>query len=135
MVTSLQIGSDAPTQISNIVFYICPIFGLGPRGYVQNLSDDMVKVVAEGNVTDLERFADALAMKNHIINVSAIEKQYTPSTGEFEGFGIALNEDDAELYEVAKGLYEMFSDSKSSLKERITRLESDMDKIKAKIGL
>lgn len=58
-------------------------------GYVQNLSDGRVKVVAEGTPGELGRFRDAIdqAMTGHIKTASVSE---TPATNEFPGFAIAL---------------------------------------------
>ena len=79
------------------VVTIAKAFGL--QGTVQNLPDGRVKVEAEGEEADLERFANALVMKNAIINVIGIEKQYGPSTGGFVGFAKIVDdgETDARL--------------------------------------
>lgn len=63
-------------------------FGLtfGLHGYVKNLPDGTVQVVAEGEETILEKFADALMVKERVIEVSKIEKQYSPATGELDFF-------------------------------------------------
>lgn len=74
---------------------IARAFGL--KGIVQNLPDGRVKVEAEGEDVDLERFADALMMKNAIIDVTGIEKKYGPSTGGLERF--AKIADDGETDE------------------------------------
>jgi hypothetical protein len=47
-------------------------------------------------------------MKERYINVSAIEKLYSPATGEFKTFDILWDERDAELYELAEVLIEAF---------------------------
>lgn len=82
---------------------------LGLRGYVKNLPDGAVQAVVEGIETDLEKFADdVLAVRARSINVSAVEKCYSPATGEFKTFEILWDERDAELYEVAEVLIEAF---------------------------
>jgi acylphosphatase len=69
------------------------------NGYVQNLADGSVKVVAEGNEPELERFARALVMKNTIIDVSGIETEHSTATGEYNGFAkmVDSGETDARL--------------------------------------
>lgn len=81
---------------------------IGLHGYVKNLPDGSVQVVAEGKEADLERFAEALAVNKRNISVSSIERQYSPATGEFKTFEILWDEKDAELYEVAEVLIEAF---------------------------
>jgi acylphosphatase len=69
------------------------------NGYVKNLADSRVKVVAEGDDLDLERFAKALVMKNTLIDVSDIEAEYSPPNGEYDGFAkmVDSGETDARL--------------------------------------
>ncbi|KAF5428096.1 MAG: Acylphosphatase [Candidatus Methanomarinus sp.] len=56
------------------------------NGIVSNLPDGRVKIVAEGNETDLEQFIIALDIRNTLINVTNIDKDYSTSFGEYEGF-------------------------------------------------
>ena len=66
------------------VLAIARDFGL--KGYVQNLDDGRVKVVAEGETGDLESLLAALDIKNTIINVVDIKSEYSSASGDFEGF-------------------------------------------------
>jgi acylphosphatase len=59
---------------------------LGLKGYVQNLEDGRVKVVAEGENTNLEILLGALDIKNTLIHVVDIKKEYSSATSDFEGF-------------------------------------------------
>ena len=61
------------------VLTIARDFGL--KGYVQNLDDGRVKVVAEGETGDLESLLGALDIKNTIINVVDIKSEYSSATG------------------------------------------------------
>jgi acylphosphatase len=56
------------------------------NGIVSNLPDGRVKIVAEGNETDLEQFIIALDIRNALINVTNIDKDYSTPFGEYEGF-------------------------------------------------
>jgi acylphosphatase len=78
------------------------------NGYVKNLPDGRVQVVAESEVVDLERFASTLAIKERWASVSTIDKCYSLATGEFKSFDILWDERDAELYEIAEVLIEAF---------------------------
>ena len=57
-------------------------------GYVRNLPDGRVELVAEGSPNDVERFIDEVA---RVMNayITGIERESGPATGEFESFRIA----------------------------------------------
>lgn len=56
-------------------------------GYVQNLPDGRVRLVAEGETNELERFLAAVAaeLERYIADV---QSRAAEATGEFAGFGI-----------------------------------------------
>lgn len=57
------------------------------KGYVQNLSDGSVRLVAEGEMSELDRFLGAvgLELERYIAN---IQTRISQATGEFEHFSI-----------------------------------------------
>jgi acylphosphatase len=59
---------------------------LGLKGYVQNLDNGLVKVVAEGETANLEELLKAIDIKNTLINVTDIQKEYSPVIGDFGSF-------------------------------------------------
>jgi acylphosphatase len=59
---------------------------LGLMGFVQNLPDGRVKVVAEGDEPALERFLNDLSIKDPLIDVRSIESNYTSAMGDFIRF-------------------------------------------------
>jgi acylphosphatase len=59
---------------------------LGLRGTVENLDDGRVKIVAEGDEDKLKWFEEAIVIKNTLIIVSAIEKEYSEPKGEVSKF-------------------------------------------------
>ena len=59
---------------------------LGLRGTVENLDDGRVKIVAEGDEDKLKWFEEAIVIKNTLIIVAAIEKEYSEPKGEVSKF-------------------------------------------------
>jgi acylphosphatase len=62
------------------------------KGHVQNLPDGIVKIIAEGEEADLERFIQGINIKNSPIYVNDIAKEYSNPTGDYESFYKLLNE-------------------------------------------
>ena len=58
------------------------------RGYVKNLRDGRVELVAEGDRKELMKFLERLqtVFRQHVKDVQV---QWEPAMGKFEGFGIA----------------------------------------------
>ena len=100
-------------------------FGL--TGYVQNLDDGRVKVVAEGQDYDLESLLSAIDIKNTLIQVADIQKAYSAATNEFQGFFKVISgsgETDQRIDQAAELLKELISVNKDVLKEiKATREE------------
>jgi len=59
---------------------------MGLVGMVQNRPDGRVLVIAEGEKADLERFAEALQIKNTAIHVQEVSLELMPGSGEFSNF-------------------------------------------------
>ena len=101
---------------ANVVI-LANAFGL--QGYVQNLPSGKVKVVAEGEQTDLERFLNCLAIKDALIDVQSIENEYTAATGDFIGFEkmVSGGETDQRLDKAADLLKDLIVVSKEIVVE------------------
>ena len=99
---------------------------LGLVGFVQNLPDGRVKVVAEGDDSTLERFLNDLRIKDSLIDVQDIEVNYTSAMDDFIRFEkmVADGETDQRLDRAA----EMLSDIISSLHN----LQADGSQIRGK---
>ena len=113
------------------VISIARDFGL--LGYVQNLDDGRVKVVAEGEDYDLESLLAALDIKNTLIRVADIQKEYSAATDEFQGFFKAITgngETDQRLDEAAELLKQLIDVNKDVLKE----IKATRDDLRTEIG-
>ncbi len=106
---------------------------LGLNGYVQNLPDGRVKVIAEGEEVDLERFLNALKIRDSLIDVQSIEAQYSAATGEYVGFEkmVAKGETDQRLDKAADLLKDLIVVNKEVVKELKATREGLRDEIKA----
>ncbi|MDQ1262123.1 MAG: hypothetical protein QG575_1304 [Euryarchaeota archaeon] len=59
---------------------------LGFKGFVENLDDGRVRIVAEGDEDRLKWFEEAIDIKNTLIQVSNIEKEYSSAIGNVSKF-------------------------------------------------
>ena len=58
---------------------------------MQNLENGLVKVVAEGETANLEELLKAIDIKNTLINVTDIRKEYSPAIGDFDSIFKAVS--------------------------------------------
>ena len=89
------------------VIDIANAFGL--RGMIENQKDGLVKIIAEGEEEKLRWFESAIDIKNALIRVSSIEKEYSQASGDFENFGklVLKGETDSRLDTAAVYLKEI----------------------------
>ena len=115
--TAFISGMVQKTGYRASVVILANAFGL--QGYVQNLPSGKVKVVAEGEQTDLERFRSCLMIKDALIDVQSIENEYTAATGEFTGFEkmVSGGETDQRLDKAADLLKDLIVVSKEIVVE------------------
>jgi acylphosphatase len=137
------------------------------KGYVRNLDDGRVEIMAEGEEKELEDFLARIQVKEEPISVERIEVHEEKPTGEFKTFRIVTGSLEEEMVEgfgtgasylmLMLGLQkemigmqkEMLSlqretleevralrqDLVSVLNERLRKLEEDVARIKAKLGI
>ncbi|OPY52528.1 MAG: Acylphosphatase [Methanosaeta sp. PtaU1.Bin112] len=103
-------------------------FGL--KGMVENLKDGRAKIIAEGEDEKLKWFASAIDIKNTLIHVSSIEKQYSPASNEFDSFGklVAKGETDAMLDTAAGYLKELVFEVKNLNNNLSSKMDQMLDK-------
>ncbi len=61
---------------------------LGIKGNVRNLPDGNVKVVCEGEKENIEKFINAIDIKERFIKVVNIDKKFSKAVGKFKDFKI-----------------------------------------------
>jgi acylphosphatase len=107
---------------------IANAFGL--KGMVENQKDGRVKIIAEGDEEKLKWFESAINIKNTLICVSSIDKEYSPASGEFDGFGklVIKGETDTRL-DMAAGYLKILISAVNNLNDN---LGGKMDKMLGK---
>jgi acylphosphatase len=115
--------------------------GLGLKGFVENLNDDRVRIIAQGEEEKLKLFAGAIDIKNSLIKVSSIETEYSDANGYFGGFYkmVETGETDSRLDEginVLKGMKDVLililnkqDETTHEIKETNRNLGSKMDQM------
>jgi acylphosphatase len=95
------------------------------RGYVRNLTDGRVKIVAEGSKADLERFLAAIKIENTLIKVEDIKAEFSEAEGAYEDFFKVAGEreTDARLDLAATHLKELISVVRDGFKDNGSRLD------------
>jgi acylphosphatase len=80
---------------------------IGVTGFVENLKPYDVRIIAEGEKGDLEKFIQQIKIKDDpLIKVSDVSVEYKEPIGEFEYFEIkrgSHEEEDAERWDAAAG--------------------------------
>jgi acylphosphatase len=123
---------------------IARAFGL--KGMIENLDDGRVKIIAEGDDEKLKWFEHAIEIKNTLIQVSNVEKTYSPAGGEFAKFGKLVDEGETDS-RLDKGIEVMNSmlvaikqvnttliDMNSNLGGKMDNLSGKMDEVNENLG-
>ena len=93
------------------------------KGNVQNLPDNRVKIIAEGEESNLEQFIQAVNIKNTLIKVKDIEKQYSDPSGEYQSFYKIVDEGETD---------ERLDTAADLLKELIHVTKNGFDRLEVK---
>ncbi|MGB3944151.1 MAG: acylphosphatase [Methanothrix sp.] len=99
-------------------------------GWVGNLPDGRVEVVAEADAAALDRFVSALKVKNALIDVSDIEVERQDATGEFKAFSKLVDEGetDARLDRSAELLKELIDVTRFGFSDLGQKMDKMLDK-------
>jgi acylphosphatase len=104
------------------VVTIARAFGL--KGYVRNLPDGRVKILAEGPFDDLDWFLKAIRIENTLIKVDDVQSEFSDALGSYDDFFKVAgeNETDARLDVAAGHLKELIVVVKDGFKETVSKL-------------
>ena len=126
-------GSVQSAGYRSRVVTIANAFGI--RGSIQNLPDGRVKIIAEGDEKDLERFIQAVDIKNALINVTSIEKEYSTPSGDYVSFYklVGGGETDERLDTAADLLKELIHTTKNGFEAVGGKVDKLGDELGGKI--
>lgn len=120
--TAFVFGKVQMAGYRSKVVTIARAFGL--KGYVRNLQDGRVKILAEGPLDDLERFLKAIKIENTLIKVDDIQSEFSDALGAYDDFFKVAgeNETDARLDVAAGHLKELIVVVKDGFRETVSKL-------------
>ncbi len=107
-------------------------------GNVQNLEDDRVKIIAEGEEEGLKGFLDAIRIKNTLINVDDVDVEYSGASGEYADFYklVGVGETDERLDKASGYLKEMIVVMKNGfggMKEEISGVKEEIAEMRGEM--
>lgn len=102
------------------------------KGYVKNLPDGRVKVLAEGSEADLERFVKAIKIENALIKVEDIQVELSEGTEAYDDFFkvVGDHETDERLDMTAEHLKELIFVVKEGFKEMSVKQDDLIETVK-----
>jgi len=117
-----KIKATVSGRIQNVgyrakVIRIAKDFGL--TGFIQNLDDGQVRIIAESKNGDFGKFIDAIRIKNTLIDVVDVEVEYADATGDFADFYklVGGGETDERLDKASDYLKEMIEVMRSGFSD------------------
>ncbi len=115
---------------------------LGIKGFIQNLSDGRVKIIAQGEQSELDKLIQAINISNSLINVTNIEKEYSTYSDDYEGFNKVVGDGETdERLDNAVDLFKKlitvtengFSNLGKELGDKIDRVGDKVDQVGDKV--
>lgn len=103
-------------------------------GIVQNISDGTVKIIAEGERTNLSTFVDEIDIRNFLIRVTDIERKDSEYIGEYDSFYklVGAGETDERLDTAAELLKELIIVTKGGFEDLELITRNGFDKLEKK---
>ena len=111
---------------------------LGVKGLIQNLPDGRVKIIAQGEQSDLDKLIKDINISNSLINVINIEQEYSTPSDEYEGFNKVVGEGETDerldnAVDLFKELITITKDGFNNLGDKIDRVGDKVDQVGDKV--
>jgi acylphosphatase len=104
---------------------------LGIKGFIQNLSDGRVKIIAQGEQSELDKLIQAINISNSLINVTNIEQEYSIPSDDYEGFNKVVG--DGETDERLDNAVDLFKKLITVTEDGFSNLGDKVDQSKIEI--
>jgi len=134
-----KIRATVSGRIQNVgyrakVIGIAKDFGL--TGFVQNLDDGRVRIIAESKNGDFEKFLDAIRIKNTLIDVADVEVEHAEPTGDFADFYklVGEGETDERLDKASDYLKEMIDVMRTGFGSLDSKMDVMIDVMRTGFG-
>ena len=105
---------------------------LGIKGSIQNLPDGKVKIIAQGEQTELDKLIHDINISNSLINVTNIEQEYSTPSDDYEDFDKVVG--DGETDERLDNALDLFKKLIAVTEDGFNRLENKQDQTIDKIS-
>jgi len=106
-------------------------------GYAENLPDGRVRIIAEGEVDQLDFYKEHIDIKNTLIHVENIEYTESEATGEFYGFLklVTNDETDARLDTAANILKDVIVNMNRGFDKLSNSMETGFNKVNTTLDI
>ena len=104
---------------------------LGIKGFIQNLPDGRVKIIAQGEQSELDKLIQAINISNSLINVTNIEQEYSTYSDDYEGFNKVVG--DGETDERLDNAIDLFKKLITVTEDGFSNLGDKVDQSKIEI--
>jgi len=105
---------------------------LGIKGSIQNLPGGKVKIIAQGEQTELDKLIHDINISNNLINVTNIEQEYSTPSDDYEDFDKVVG--GGETDERLDNALDLFKKLIAVTEDGFNRLENKQDQTIDKIS-
>ena len=111
---------------------------LGIKGFIQNIPNGRVKIIAQGEQSELDKLIQAINISNSLINVTNIEQEYSIPSDDYEGFNKVVGDGETDerldnAVDLFKKLITVTENGFGNLGDKIDRIGDKVDQVGDKV--
>ena len=102
------------------------------RGFVENLPDGTVKIIAEGAREKIKGFIEVIDIQNDVIEVEKIDVKFSEGTGEFKWFQVKYSDMVSEIFQgfgTAKSYFDKIGGKIDRVGEKVDGVGEKVDRV------